>query len=186
MATSSYPMPRPRDAAAAAAALPASAGPTASSANRRNFPFALRSAGGVNVVVSPQFVGNGIINELVLGLAVGAANPLPTVQLYISDDNSGGGVGFAQGTQPTGEPVFDLNDQARDDGITPQDRFGIELFNMSELQSGFIRFRIGRVTRKSKFFVKIRLATIIAGGTFMHGHVNVTENVSDEALAGFL
>lgn len=180
-----YPAPRPRDAVAASAGAPDNGAPVVNASNYRIFPFLLRSQGGAAVAVSPQFVGYGIIDELVLGPAVPATNPPVTMQVYISDDNSGGGFNPTVTFQPTGEPVFDNNVSARDDGISPQDAFGITLFNQFEVNSGMVRFKIGRVTTKAKFYVKVRLATTILAGVFIQGHVRVRENIPAEALANF-
>jgi hypothetical protein len=180
-----YPPPRPRDAAAAGAGAPiASQG--ASGANSRNVPFVIREIFGVAVVVSGRLVGPAVVSEIVL--APGATNqtPFPCLQLYVSDDNGGGGSNQALGTVVQGEQIYDTFMFARDDGVVNQETNGFPIFDMTEATVGFMVLPVRRATYKSSFFLKMKLSTNVPSGTFVMGSIRVIENIPADQVGNFL
>ena len=129
--------------------------------------------------------GPAIIREINLALGVGGAAVFPTLQLYVSDDNSGGGSNQANTFIPSGEPIFDLNVNQRDDGVGVADANGPTIFDLSEA-AGYWRWPINRVTYKTRFFLKLRVNNTTATSAFGQGYVNVLENVAPGEVANFL
>jgi len=184
-ATKAYPGARPDRGDPIPSQSPSpGAPPIAGGANGRSWPFYIRRQGGAAIVVSPGYVGPAIIESITFFATTAVATGFPVVQLYVSDDNGGAGSALPGTTQPGGNPLFDPLSFSVDDATLASGTNGF-LFQGITPGAGTNTYRIGRVIRKSTFFLKLLMRIDSGGGGVVDGVVNLYEAVPESVLANF-
>jgi hypothetical protein len=151
----------------------------------RLWPFDIRQASGVAVIVSDIFNGPAIIDSFWLQIVTTFANPFPTWTIYKGTDNGGAGTSLAAAFEPSGIRLMDNTTYRRDDATPISDLRGMPI-NTTNAAVGYPYIKLGIPVTDPTFYVKIRLNCQNANGLDIIGLLRVIENVSPQALANFL
>jgi len=154
----------------------------------RLWPFHVRESGlaSAAVVVSPRFRGPAIIRRIqAYTTSVGGGNPMAGFQLFVSQDNSGGGVNFGSAVVVPGEKVWDSLSIQDDSGtFTAPGDLGPTL--NSSVSTFSNQWTIGKAVWSTDFYLRLKIAQNAAGAMILEGWVTLLEGVDPLEVARYL
>ncbi len=150
------------------------------------WPFTLRSnaANTATIAISPPIPGNAVIDKIVYSTTANIANPQCSLQLYVSDDNTGAGLDKAINTILSGKPIWEKLANFNANETTARLDAGLSLDDAASTGAQTV-YPIGVPIQKPTSYLKLT-ASNNAAAIKVVGYIRIVAALTLDQLADFL